>query len=47
LLRRGVVILADRMWRENSSGATKAAPFEAMRRDGSILCETPGPFAKE
>jgi hypothetical protein len=29
LLRRGVVILADRMWRENSSGDTKAAPFEA------------------
>src|SRR5271168_4452532 len=29
LLRRGVVILADRMWRENSSGVTKAAPFEA------------------
>jgi len=29
LLRRGVAILADRMWRENSSDAAKAAPFEA------------------
>jgi hypothetical protein len=29
VLRRGVAILADRMWRENSSGAAKAAPFEA------------------
>ena len=29
LIRRGVVILADRMWRENSSGLGKAAPFEA------------------
>ena len=29
LMRRGVVILADRMWRENSSDLAKAAPFEA------------------
>jgi len=29
LLRRGVVILADRLWRENSSDSTKATPFEA------------------
>ena len=29
LLRRGVVILADRMWRENNSDSAKAAPFEA------------------
>src|ERR1700692_4126145 len=29
LLRRGTAILADRMWRENSSDAAKAAPFEA------------------
>jgi hypothetical protein len=29
LLRRGVSILADRMWRENSSGGAKADPFEA------------------
>ncbi len=29
LLRRGVVILADRMWRENSSDLAKVAPFEA------------------
>ncbi len=29
LLRRGVVILADRMWRENNSDLAKAAPFEA------------------
>src|SRR3982074_3840052 len=28
LLRRGVVILADRMWRENSSDVAKTAPFE-------------------
>lgn len=29
LLRRGVVILADRLWRENSSDVAKATPFEA------------------
>jgi hypothetical protein len=29
LVRRGVVTLADRLWRENSSDAAKAAPFEA------------------
>lgn len=29
LMRLGVVVLADRMWRENSSDAVKAAPFEA------------------
>jgi hypothetical protein len=29
LMRRGVVILANRMWRENSSDHAKAAPFEA------------------
>jgi hypothetical protein len=29
LLRRGVVVLADRMWRENSSDVAKARPFEA------------------
>src|SRR6202048_2909861 len=29
LMRRGVVVLADRMWRENSSDLAKAAPFEA------------------
>jgi hypothetical protein len=29
LLRRGVVILADRMWSENSSDPANAAPFEA------------------
>src|SRR5882724_6695228 len=29
LLRRGVIILADRMWRENSSDLAKVAPFEA------------------
>jgi hypothetical protein len=28
-MRRAVVILADRMWRENGSGLAKAAPFEA------------------
>jgi flagellar biosynthesis component FlhA len=29
LLRRGIAILADRMWRENSSDRAKAGPFEA------------------
>ncbi len=29
LMRRGVVVLADRMWRQNSSEVEKAAPFEA------------------
>jgi hypothetical protein len=29
LLRRGVATLADRIWREDSFGAAKAAPFEA------------------
>jgi hypothetical protein len=29
LMRRGLVILADRMWRENSSDLAKVAPFEA------------------
>ena len=29
LLRRSVVILADRMWRENSSDLAKTTPFEA------------------
>lgn len=29
LMRRGIVLLADRMWRENSSDSTKAAPFAA------------------
>jgi hypothetical protein len=29
LMRRSVVTLADRMWHENSSGAAKAARFEA------------------
>jgi len=29
LLRRGVTVLADRMWRENNSDSAKAAPFAA------------------
>jgi Protein of unknown function (DUF4239) len=29
LMRQGVVILADRLWRENSTDAAKAGPFEA------------------
>src|ERR1700724_1191775 len=29
LMRRSVVVLADRMWRENGSDLAKAAPFEA------------------
>ena len=29
LLRRGIVLLVDRMWRENSSDSAKGAPFTA------------------
>src|SRR2546422_4101361 len=29
LLRSGIVVLADRMWRENRSDVAKARPFEA------------------
>jgi len=29
LLRRSIVVLADRMWREKSSEVTQANPFEA------------------
>ena len=29
LMRRGIVLLADRIWRENSSASAKAAPFAA------------------
>lgn len=29
LMRRGIVVLADRMWRENSSDLAKTGPFEA------------------
>src|ERR1700675_3771123 len=32
LLRRGVVVLVDRMWRENSSDVAKARPLQAARR---------------
>jgi hypothetical protein len=36
LMRRGVVILADRMWRENSSDLAKTAPFEASAESGAF-----------
>lgn len=29
LMRRGVVVLADRMWRQNNSDSAKTVPFEA------------------
>jgi hypothetical protein len=36
LLRRGVVTLADRIWRENSSDPGKAEPFEASAEGASL-----------
>lgn len=36
LMRRGVVILADRMWRENSSEVAKTAPFEASAASDAV-----------
>ena len=39
LLRRGVVSMADQIWRENGSDARKAAPFEASAAAISLLGE--------
>jgi len=36
LMRRGVVILADRMWRENSSEVAKTASFEASAATDAV-----------
>ena len=38
LLRRGIVLLADRMWRENSSDSAKAAPFAARSFEMDFSC---------
>jgi hypothetical protein len=37
LLRRGVVVLADRMWRENSSNIAKTSPFEASAESDAFF----------
>ena len=37
LLRRGVVVLADRMWRENSSDVAKTSPFEASAESDAFF----------
>ncbi len=39
LLRRGVVVLADRMWRENSSAVTKANPFAASSESETFFAK--------
>src|SRR5208283_4998153 len=39
LLRRGVVSMADRIWRENGSDSRKAAPFEASAAALSLYGE--------
>ena len=39
LLRRGVVVLADRMWRENSSDAAKANPFAASSESETFFAK--------
>jgi len=36
LMRRGVVVLADRMWRENGSEVAKTAPFEASAANDAV-----------
>jgi hypothetical protein len=37
LMRRSVGTLADRMWRESSSGAARAAPFEASAASDALF----------
>ena len=37
LLRRGVVVLAQRMWRENSSDVAKTSPFEASAESDAFF----------
>ena len=39
LLRRGVVVLADRMWRENSSDVAKVSPFAASSESETFLAK--------
>ena len=39
LLRRGVAVLADRMWRENSSDVAKVVPFEASDASGAFFAK--------
>jgi hypothetical protein len=39
LLRRGVVVLADRMWRENSSDIAKTNPFEASAESEAFFAK--------
>src|ERR1700674_4619484 len=39
LLRRGVVVLADRMWRENSSNIAKTNPFEASAESDAFFAK--------
>jgi hypothetical protein len=39
LLRRAIVVLADRMWRENSSDVAKAHPFEASAEGDAFFAK--------
>ena len=39
LLRRGIVVLADRMWREKSSEVAKASPFEASAASDAFFAK--------
>ena len=39
LLRRGIVVLADRMWREKSSEVAKANPFEASAASDAFFAK--------
>jgi hypothetical protein len=39
LLRRGIVVLADRMWREKSSEVDKANPFEASSASDAFFAK--------
>jgi hypothetical protein len=39
LLRRGIVVLADRMWREKSSEVAKATPFEASAASDAFFAK--------
>ena len=39
LLRRSIVVLSDRMWREKSSEVAKATPFEASAASDSFFAK--------
>ena len=39
LLRRGIAVLADRMWRENSSDVAKARPFEVSAESDAFFAK--------